>query len=145
MANSLKAPPEACSILPNANMLVMDALKFLLPHMAYIQNSDITTPQWYLATPVTLDFAYIQGLTIPSASFIDDVAKGLMPAMKKGAISLHDPNGPNKNMPLWVIDYWQQVASSISILAEWRTSLEWLFVVENNPGKNINFTHLQAL
>ncbi|KAF9504453.1 hypothetical protein BS47DRAFT_1441599 [Hydnum rufescens UP504] len=144
--NSLEAPPEARSILPDPSMSVMDALKYSFPRMANVQHSAHMASQWYSTAPPTSDLAYIHSLTIPSASLVNNVARNLESAIKLGTKSLCDPDSPsNENMPLWVVDYWQQVAASISILADWRTSFEWLLAVENTTKRNIDFMRLQTL
>ncbi|KAF9515631.1 hypothetical protein BS47DRAFT_1484445 [Hydnum rufescens UP504] len=51
--DSLEPPPEAFSILPDPSLSVMDALKFSLPRMADIRNSEVAVSQWYSATPAS--------------------------------------------------------------------------------------------
>ncbi|KAF9504511.1 hypothetical protein BS47DRAFT_1355108 [Hydnum rufescens UP504] len=51
--DSLEPLPEAFSILPNPSLSVMDALRFSLPCMTNIWNSEVAISQWYSATPAS--------------------------------------------------------------------------------------------
>ena len=122
--------------LPSSNVPVVDFVAWELPHL----SSEIIptkAEKWFSKDSPSISFHVLLSRPVPSGEFVRklDIAYGQ--AWLDGAQSIIDYrfNNGSDRLPLWVISFWQKVATVKEIQVTWRKVLAWLDLEEERQKR----------
>lgn len=110
---------------PNSEVTVKDFLALRLPKESYalVHPSASTC---FSTFPANDDVKHLIPRALPSRSFVEAMSKEFGQALLDGAVSVEDPSYKNSRLPLWSVQYWQEMYKVVDSQSRWRTCQIWL-------------------
>ena len=109
-------PPEIwAEILPDKNFSVIDFLKF---HLPVPTRSPITNLHEYLShlSPTITNINEMKSIPTPPATVLNELIQSPDAALSQSVLCLHAVGLSGEWLPMWILDYWNQVTYNLSRL-----------------------------
>jgi hypothetical protein len=105
-------------ILPNKNLSVIDFLKSPLPAVA---RSPITNPDEYLSplSPTITSIKEIKSIPTPPPTVLDKLIRSPNITSSQSVLCPHTVGLTSERLPIWILDYWNQVAHIRPVKVKW--------------------------
>ena len=122
--------------LPSPNVLVVDFVAWELPRL----SSEIISTKaetWFSKDSPSINIHILLSRPVPSEEFVKKLDIAYQQAWLDGAQSIVDYrfNDGSDRLPLWVISFWQKVATMKEMQLTWRKALAWLDLEEERQTR----------
>ena len=127
-------PPDIrAEILPDKNLSVIDFLKFPLPISTC---SLITDPQEYFShlSPTITSIDKIKSIPTPPATVLTELIRSPDVTSSQSVLCPHAVGLPGERLPIWILDYWNQVTHIRPLKVKWGTAKDNLQIQRHNTA-----------